>query len=658
MKKILLFLLLPFSLFSQDIELSEYDDFYFANNEGLTITGTLQTSQQIAIIEKEQIERSGASDIANLLQNTLALNIIRHGAYGNQTGINLRGFDSKRVAFLINGIPVNSSLDGKFDISQIDINTIERIEVVYGGSDSRYNVSGAFGGVINIITADRQKHGLAFYASASNTSVIPGEYRDRSGEIHTPHLEDLVDTQSYTFSAIYGSEAISFTANIFANRAENHFLFIDRYSYIRRKDNNEIRDIGFNSSFIKNFSSLNKLIASTNWYYGNKNFPNSGFSANFGNQMDFSARQSLMFETPFIFHENLTAEFSLTWNFNRMNYTSPSEEISRHDLQSLTAINRWNWHVNDLLILRSGIDYSFKYLNSTEMNNRSRQDGGFYITTEYKPVDSFMLIPSAKIIFTSENSGNLAIMPKLGILWNITDDLTVKNNYFRNFKFPDFEELYWNNSGSNDMNSAGNPNLHPEDGWGADLGLLWHITKLLKIENTLYTQWLKNSIHWYLGNNNTWQPENVGEAVFFGLDNKIKYDIPIQKSLLEKITLTLSYNYLYSYLLSFGYTFASNKRIPYNPVHTIGSSVNFYWETGSLLVSGIYESLRYHDRANLIKLNPNFLLNASVNQELSKGITLFCSLQNILNTSYESFYDYPMPGITLTLGLRAKLEFK
>ena len=172
------------------------------------------------------------------------------------------------------------------------------------------------------------------------------------------------------------------------------------------------------------------------------------------------------------------------------------------------------------------------------------------------------------------------------------------------------------------------------------------------MESVFFTQWLRNSIHWYSGRAGIWRPENVGEAIFFGLDNKISYRIPVSFGPIKEIIPSVSYQYLRSYLLSFGYTFDSNKRIPYNPEHTIGSSLDFIWRTGSLLISGHYESVRYNDRANLTELKPVFLLNTTVNQKVGENITVFGVLRNILNISYESFYDYPMPGINLTLGLR------
>jgi vitamin B12 transporter len=148
----------------------------------------------------------------------------------------------------------------------------------------------------------------------------------------------------------------------------------------------------------------------------------------------------------------------------------------------------------------------------------------------------------------------------------------------------------------------------------------------------------------------------VGEAMFFGLDNKIGFDIPVKRGPVKKITPSASYQYLLSYLLAFGSDFASDKRIPYSPEHTIGASVEVSWDSGSVLISGHYESLRYNDRANLVELEPHFLLNATINQKIGKNISVFGVLRNILNESYESFYRYPMPPITLTLGMKLNIE--
>jgi len=650
-------------------ELSNDDELYFTEEEGITITGTAQTTQQMTVIEKDEIERRNAPDIAALLQDTLNLNVTRYGTYGNNVLLNLRGLDSKRVAFLIDGVPVNSSTDGRFDIEQIDLNSIERIEVIYGGSDTKYNVSGAMGGVINIVTVKKQKQGFRLGASVSNTSFMPGEYRGRDGQTQGSNWEDLADTQNYTLSAAYGGNIFSFTANAFFNRAENHFLFTDRYNYTRRKDNNEVWDAGDALSAVWELPNLSKIIASSNFYYGDKNIPSSGFSSNYGNQRDTFSRNNIMLDMPRVFHNDLAMEASLSWHFSRRDYSAPSstaasntlpsastpnDAFSRHDQQSVSLINRWCWFPNEKLALKSGFDYQFINLDSTDIGTRNRHDGGIYLTAEYKPLQKLMIIPSIKTVFTNEGNTPVTAVPKLGLLWNVTDSVTIKNNYFRSFKFPDFEELYWGVSG----NTAGNPDLKPEDGWGADLGASWSYKKNFTFDSVFFTQWLKNSIHWYQGAGGIWRPENVGEAMFFGIDNKIAFNIPVSFGKIKKIIPSVSYQYLLSYLLSFGYDFNDDKRIPYNPVHTVGISLEIPWDSGSLIISGHYESLRFDDRANLSKLGPYFLLNASFNQKIGNNFTLFGALRNILNTSYQSFADYPMPGISLTIGLRTNLEVK
>jgi len=348
-------------------------------------------------------------------------------------------------------------------------------------------------------------------------------------------------------------------------------------------------------------------------------------------------------------------EASLGSYFTKRDYTSPADAFSRHDQYNITVINRWNWFTSEKLALKSGFDYRFIYLDSTDIGNRDRHDGGIYLTAEYKPVQKLIIIPSVKAVSANKGDTLFTVVPKLGFLWNVTDSFVLKNNYFRSFKFPDFEELYWSDGITA---SVGNPDLKPEDGWGGDIGLSWCFRNLFNFESTFFTHWLKDSIHWYPGTNGIWRPENVGEAVFLGLDNKLRFEIPVKLGSIKKIIPSLSYQYLLSYLLSFGYGFADNKRIPYSPIHTIGGSLEIPWGSGSVIINGHYESIRYDDRANLTQLKPYFLLNAAVNQKIGKIFTVFGVLRNILNESYQSFNDYPMPGITLTLGLRANFDIK
>jgi vitamin B12 transporter len=652
---VLLGVFLP--MFSQEAEEGEgsfLDDdlLLMEDSEGITVTGSPETTQQMRTLTKEEIDRAHAPDLATLLQETLDLGITRYGPYGNQTDINMRGFDSERIAFLIDGVPANSPLSGEFELSVIDLNAVERIEVIYGGSDSKYNVSGGLGGVINIITVKKQAPGLRIGGTISNTSALPGKYYERNGHVADPAWRDLVDTQNLALSLGLGLEKFSASANIFTNRAENHFLFTDANKKVRRKDNNEVWDSGVSTSLVWDLPDYAKLIAGGDFYYGDRNVPTSGFSNTAKKQQEFSTRQNLMLDAPGAFRDDLSAEASLTHAWNTLNYGGSS----RHDQHTVAAINRWAWYPFSKLTLRMGGDYRYVTLDSTDMGLRERHDGGIYVTAEYKPLNQFLVIPSVKAVFSGSGSAPVVPVPKLGFLWTPTDFLTLKNNYFRSFKIPDFEDLYWTEGGM-----YGNPDLRPEDGWGGDLGAVYRLHERVSVESVFFTQWTTDSIHWY-GSGGTWKPTNVGEAIFFGLDSKLRFDVPLSLGPFEKVGFSLSYQYLSSYLLSYGYTYSSDKRIPYMPLHAAGFSVDIPWKRGirgyggSLVLSGHYEGQRYADTANLTMLKQYFLLNANLNQGISRNLSVFLILRNILNQSYESFNDYYMPGLTLTIGMRAGFD--
>jgi vitamin B12 transporter len=628
-------------------------------DEGITVTGTQETTQQIEVLTREEIEKHHAADLAALLQEALDMGLTRYGAYGNDTSVNLRGFDSERIAFLVDGVPVNSPLAGEFDINRIDPASIERIEVIRGGSDTKYNVSGALGGVINIITLKKQEPGLHLGGSVSNTAAMPGYYRKRDGTTGNPHWEDLADTQNVSAFAAYGAEGHSLSANFFANRAQNPYLYKDFIDKTRRKDNNEIWDLGGRLSFIPELPGYAKLILSADAYYGDKNIPTSGSSSLAGRQQDSSGAQNIMLDMQRAFHDTLAAEASLTHNWHDRAYDPPAGASSRHKEQLLTAINRWSWYPLSGLVLRAGGDYRLSHLDSTDMGLRYRHDGGLYLTAEYRARDNFLVIPSMKGIFSGPAAASPAVpVPKLGFLWTPLESLSIKNNYFRSFKHPDFEDLYWGNDGM----TRGNPDLKPEDGWGGDLGVAYQYKNYFSAGSAVFGQWTSDSIHWASGRGGVWRPENVGEAAFFGSENRVKIHIPLSGIFISEIALSFSYQYLLGYLLSYGYTWASDRRIPYMPMHTIGASLDLSWTAGkrelagSFTVSGHYETERYADTANLSKLDPCFLLDLGINQELNKNLSAFLALHNILNTFRESFADYPMPGITATLGLRLRVE--
>jgi vitamin B12 transporter len=621
--------LVAFCAFAVDTPDEDFP-FVFTDDEGITIMASAQTTQQIRTVTKEDIEHIHAPDVTTLLETALGLDAVSYGPYGNVASVSLRGLGAGRVAVLVDGVPVNSPQSGSADLTMLDVNNIEKIEVVYGGSDTKFNVSGALGGVINIITVKKQKPGVRFGAGVANTAV--------SGT--------TLDSQNINFFASSGHKMFSWSANLFTNHADNYFLYTDDYGIEHRRENNQVRDTGAGASFAWNFDDLTRLALTGDFYYGDKNIPGPMTAKNYGNQKDFSTRQTVFLEKPVIFRDDLAMEASVSHSWQTLEYKE-TPDVSLHKIQTVQAINRWYWYPLDILALTTGWDYRYSRLDSTNIGLKSGHDGGISVTAEYGD-KVFLVIPSVKLVLSGIEESIVAVpVPKLGFVWNVFDSLTLKNNYFRSFKLPTFNDRYW----SGDATARGNPDLRPEDGWGTDLGVEYRYGKLLAIDGTVYASWIRDSIQWR-SVNSVWRPENIGEAALFGFDSHIQSEIPLSAGPVTALVPSLSYQYLLSYILTEKLTFDSGIRMPYMPMHRAALSLDVRWNTGSALFAGQYEGLRYTETLNIVTLEPYWMLNATVNQNIGDHFTTFAVFRNILNVSYVSMLDYPMPGFSLTLGMR------
>ena len=77
---------------------------------------------------------------------------VRTGGDGTPR-IDMRGFRSRHVLLLINGVPANSTVDGQFDPARIPTDIIRELKVSYGSSSVLYG-DNAMAGVIEITTID------------------------------------------------------------------------------------------------------------------------------------------------------------------------------------------------------------------------------------------------------------------------------------------------------------------------------------------------------------------------------------------------------------------------------------------------------------------------------------------------------------------------
>jgi vitamin B12 transporter len=104
-----------------------------------------------SVITREEIERSQAATLVDLIQGQSGVEIGRNGGPGTVASIFMRGQDSKNVAVFIDGIPVQRDAIGGLKLMDIPPSQIEKVEILRGNMGAIYGES-AVGGVINIYT--------------------------------------------------------------------------------------------------------------------------------------------------------------------------------------------------------------------------------------------------------------------------------------------------------------------------------------------------------------------------------------------------------------------------------------------------------------------------------------------------------------------------
>jgi len=139
-------------------------------------------------ITQETIENSRGKSIVDLLNDVPGVEINGNfSTRGQNLGYYIRGGRNRQVAILLDGVNVNdpSSFNGNFDLRQLDINQIERIEVLKGASSTLYG-TGAATGVINIILKKASKNSFSgTFNSSVGTNSSSENNRFAADEIST-----------------------------------------------------------------------------------------------------------------------------------------------------------------------------------------------------------------------------------------------------------------------------------------------------------------------------------------------------------------------------------------------------------------------------------------------------------------------------------------
>ena len=144
--KYLILLFFSLSLFSQKTQLL---DEVIVSETKINLPFS-KDYRSIEIISSSDIKESGISNVVDLLQQSVGLDIRRRGSGGVQADLYIRGGGFDQTLLLLDGMKMDDSQTGHHTLNMlIPIELIDRVEIIKGPA-ARIFGQNAFNGAINI----------------------------------------------------------------------------------------------------------------------------------------------------------------------------------------------------------------------------------------------------------------------------------------------------------------------------------------------------------------------------------------------------------------------------------------------------------------------------------------------------------------------------
>jgi vitamin B12 transporter len=186
----------------------------------------MEIPRSVSLITRQEIKNSGATNLAELLNNQESMNVIGSNLTpGSNQSFFMRGISGEQTVVMIDGIRISdpSSINNAVDLSEISLIDISRIEIVRGAHSTLYG-SSAIGGVINLITGKGLKPGLTM-----NSNIDIGTFGAGSGQLNESlHLCHSFANGLYISSNIFHSDVMGLDAVLDTVTTEGVFKNNDR----------------------------------------------------------------------------------------------------------------------------------------------------------------------------------------------------------------------------------------------------------------------------------------------------------------------------------------------------------------------------------------------------------------------------------------------
>lgn len=516
----------------------------------------MDVNMSVSVITQEEIRRSSARNVGELLEDIPGVRINNDGGQGMKR-IKIRGEDAFRTLVMIDGQKVSEHKSMSGSPMLIDPSMIERIEVIKGPTSVLYG-SDAIGGAINIITKKggtkpiegEVSAGMNTSASGKNASgsiyggIDGWKYRlsasiEDNDNLKTPKGE--MENTYFTARSVSGFLSYDFTPDATVGASLDYYdlefgssdvntpgfaVDVPKWTRFKAAVFGEFKNI--TSSFVrlrtdifyqKSKKDMTNTVPGV-WTQGEVDtFKAMGFEEAFLNRVGVQAGNAYVLQ-PHASNDMNQYGFSIQadWQIGDRNYLIAGYEISYDDLNA----HSWNTGTNVMPMMLTDKNYDgYQMTNAVYASMETLLSANLTLTygARYTWVKTDMDSINNKMgTKTSGEGSDGKIVFNAGVLWHGTDNLTLRASYAQGYRSPILQELYIDTSMGSTGTTYANPDLKPETSDNFEIGARWNSTGLSADLAIFYSMADDYIATLYNAQKRGYQYNNVAEAKTFGVE--------------------------------------------------------------------------------------------------------------------------------------------
>ncbi len=488
MKKLALNLLLFFAFTSNALAQNPMaDSLATLHLEEVVVTGQYEPQSvdksvyKIRTIPMERIQARGAVQLQDVLNTELNIRFQQDASLGTSS-MTIMGLGGQNIKVLIDGIPQvgRQSTDNSFNINQINVNSIERIEIIEGPMSVVYGAD-ALAGVINIITKKAADGRLDLNARIHEESVGKEYSFDRG--IHNENIGAAYTRKKF---------------NTRFNLSRNDFGGFKGDSTGREETWHPKKQwlgdalVGYSSDKSRIYYRIDYLFEDI---YNPANFK-SGFALD---QNYLTKRLMHQVQGAHTFNNKLSFNGALAYtNYSRRTRTTTVDQATgdvrlatgegqqdKTTFDGITFRGTFQYRISNKLMLQPGVDLNHETGSGGRLMAGAHPIGdyAFFLSSEWNVAKRVQLRPGLRTTYNTKYNAP-PVLPSLNAKITITDRQDLRVAYGRGFRAPSLRELYFNFVDAS-HNIQGNPNLKAE--MSNSLNATWNLQILEKDGSKLST---------------------------------------------------------------------------------------------------------------------------------------------------------------------------